>query len=185
MKGNQLQQQDANANAAQQAEKNPAGPACETRRTGTASPGGAAGSAAPATSPGTTAATDPSAEATKGPSAAAAAKPKPLRDTKGQEEKAGRRATAAALTQASCRIRQSGFRLTTPALGFDEQDARLTDQAGSLNYSNSAICTALSAAPLSNWSPATQSARPFSSAQSIRSRPTWQLSLPAAASGVG
>ncbi len=44
--------------------------------------------------------------------------------------------------------------------------------------SSSAICTALSAAPLRSWSPATQKQRPFSSAQSWRSRPTAQLYLP-------
>lgn len=41
--------------------------------------------------------------------------------------------------------------------------------------SSSAICTALRAAPLSNWSPTTQKHSPLSNAQSWRIRPTWQL----------
>ena len=135
---------------------NPAGPASRNaqRNSGTGrSPGETrrTGSAAPATSPGTKQRRNRSSslKANKRSVRRSRRKTKP-RDTKGQEEKAGRRAAAAALTQASCRIRQSGFRLTTPAPGFDEQDARLTDQAGSLNYSNSAICTAFNAAPFSN-----------------------------------
>jgi hypothetical protein len=44
----------------------------------------------------------------------------------------------------------------------------------------SAIWTALRAAPLSSWSPATQEQRPSSNAQSLRNRPIWQLSLPVA-----
>src|ERR1035438_3760038 len=45
-------------------------------------------------------------------------------------------------------------------------------------FSNSsAISTALSAAPRSNWSPLTQKHRPLSSAQSLRMRPTSQLSF--------
>ena len=59
--------------------------------------------------------------------------------------------------------------------------------AGTADYlsNSSAICTALRAAPLSSWSPATQKHRPLSNAQSLRSRPTWQLYLSLAYSGSG
>jgi hypothetical protein len=53
------------------------------------------------------------------------------------------------------------------------------------DQSSSAICTAFKAAPLSNWSPDTQKESPFSKAQSMRTRPTWQLSFPATLSGIG
>lgn len=54
-------------------------------------------------------------------------------------------------------------------------------------YSSSAICTAFSAAPLSSWSPATNSSMPRPSGwlASWRIRPTRQSSSPEAASGSG
>ena len=49
----------------------------------------------------------------------------------------------------------------------------------------SAICTALSAAPLRIWSPLSHSVRPQSSARSLRTRPTYTSSRPAVSSGIG
>ena len=51
--------------------------------------------------------------------------------------------------------------------------------------STSAICTALSAAPLRSWSPQTQKQSPLSKAQSFRRRPTSQWYFSAVKSGIG
>ena len=61
---------------------------------------------------------------------------------------------------------------------LEQADERLLQQS-------SAISTALSAAPRSNWSPLTQKHRPLSSAQSLRMRPTSQLSFSEVKSGIG
>lgn len=73
------------------------------------------------------------------------------------------------------------------ALVFLEGNGLSMPQATDELYASktSAICTAFSAAPFNNWSPATQKLRPLSKAQSSRRRPAAQLSFPDTASGNG
>ena len=80
----------------------------------------------------------------------------------------------------------TGGRRLKPALISDFL-LRTGANPGAASYltSTSAICTALSAAPLRSWSPETQKQRPLSNAQSRRSRPTSQLYFSAVKSGIG
>src|SRR5690606_20819388 len=56
---------------------------------------------------------------------------------------------------------------------------------GVLDYSASAICTAVSAAPSVNWSPTNQKVRPGSNTRPMRMRPTATASRPAQSTGIG
>ena len=90
---------------------------------------------------------------------------------------------AAALLR-KLRVEERFMRETFP--GEYQRYAR-TDAGAHPVHKISAICTALSAAPLSSWSPATNSEieRPLGSLTSWRMRPTRIASWPEASCGIG